>query len=118
MKAKIRRLIVQVDETMLEMGKQIDPPTRKALTIAAIATVVAAATCAGCASSTSSTVTRPRAADANYQLIQEPDAGYSPIIDLISGASRNEMASPMPNQTEVRATAIAAAVLTWRFLPG
>lgn len=36
MKAKIRRLIVQVDETMLEMGKQIDPPTRKALAIAVI----------------------------------------------------------------------------------
>ena len=62
--------------------------TRKALTFAAIATVVAAATCAG-SFSTSSTVTRARAADANYQLIQEPDAGYSPIIDLISRADRS-----------------------------
>ena len=63
--------------------------TRKALTIAAIATVVAAATCAGCASSTSLTVTRASAADANCRLIQEPDAGYSPIIDLISRAGRS-----------------------------
>jgi len=30
-----------------------------------------------------------RAADAGYQLIQEPDAGYSPIIGLISGAARS-----------------------------
>ena len=30
-----------------------------------------------------------RAAGADYQLIQEPDAGYSPIIDLISGATRS-----------------------------
>jgi cardiolipin synthase A/B len=29
------------------------------------------------------------AADAGYQLIQEPDAGYSPIIGLISGAARS-----------------------------
>ncbi|MDR3659952.1 MAG: phospholipase D-like domain-containing protein [Mycobacterium sp.] len=32
---------------------------------------------------------RAHAADANYQLIQEPDAGYSPIIGLISGAARS-----------------------------
>lgn len=32
----------------------------------------------------------PRAhADANYQLIQEPDAGYAPIVGLISGATRS-----------------------------
>src|SRR5579884_2167553 len=30
-----------------------------------------------------------RAADADYQLIQEPDAGYSPIIGVISGAARS-----------------------------
>ena len=36
MKAKIRKLIVQVDETRLEMGKPIDPPTRRAVAIAVI----------------------------------------------------------------------------------
>jgi len=36
MKAKIRKLIVQVDETRVEMGKPIDPPTRKAVAIAVI----------------------------------------------------------------------------------
>lgn len=32
---------------------------------------------------------RARAADADYQLIQEPDAGYSPIVGLISEATRS-----------------------------
>ena len=32
---------------------------------------------------------RAHAADANYQLIQEPNAGYSPIIGLISSAARS-----------------------------
>lgn len=36
MPAKIRKLIVQVDETRSEMGKTIDPPTRKALAMAVI----------------------------------------------------------------------------------
>jgi hypothetical protein len=36
MKAKIRKLIVQVDETRIEMGKVIDPPTRRAVAIAVI----------------------------------------------------------------------------------
>ena len=36
MTAKIRKIIVQVDETRLEMGKTIDPPTRKALAMAVI----------------------------------------------------------------------------------
>jgi hypothetical protein len=36
MKAKIRKLIVQVDETRVEMGKVIDPPTRRAVAIAVI----------------------------------------------------------------------------------
>ncbi len=36
MPAKIRKLIVQVDEIRLEMGKAIDPPTRKALAMAVI----------------------------------------------------------------------------------
>jgi len=34
---KIRKLIVQVDETRIEMGKSIEPPTRKALAMAVIA---------------------------------------------------------------------------------
>ncbi|RJF96551.1 amino acid synthesis family protein [Noviherbaspirillum cavernae] len=36
MPAKIRKLIVQVDETRSEMGKSIDPPVRKALAMAVI----------------------------------------------------------------------------------
>jgi len=36
MTAKIRKLIVQVDETRQEMGRDIDPPTRRALAIAVI----------------------------------------------------------------------------------
>jgi len=37
MAAQIRKLIVQVDETHLEMGKAINPPTRRALAMAVIA---------------------------------------------------------------------------------
>ena len=36
MPAHIRKLIVQVDETRIEMGRAIDPPTRRALAIAVI----------------------------------------------------------------------------------
>ena len=36
MSANIRKIIVQVDETHLEMGKSINPPTRRALAIAVI----------------------------------------------------------------------------------
>ncbi len=36
MAAKIRKLIVQIDETHLEMGQVISPPTRRALAIAVI----------------------------------------------------------------------------------
>jgi hypothetical protein len=36
MAAKIRKLVVQVDETYLEMGQTISPPTRRALAIAVI----------------------------------------------------------------------------------
>jgi hypothetical protein len=36
MPASIRKLIVQVDETRIEMGRAIDPPTRRALAIAVI----------------------------------------------------------------------------------
>ncbi len=62
---------------------------RKALTVVAMATVALAVTCCGWAALTTSTVPRAQAADASYQLIQEPDAGYSPIIGLISGAARS-----------------------------
>ena len=34
---KIRKLIVQVDETRIEMGRSIEPPVRKALAMAVIA---------------------------------------------------------------------------------
>ena len=36
MKAKIRKLVVQVEETRLEMGLAVDPPTRKAVAMAVI----------------------------------------------------------------------------------
>ncbi len=36
MKATIRKLIVQVDETRMEMGKRIEPPTRRAVAMAVI----------------------------------------------------------------------------------
>jgi hypothetical protein len=36
MKSKIRKLIVQVDETRIEMGRNVEPPARKALAIAVI----------------------------------------------------------------------------------
>jgi hypothetical protein len=36
MKAKIRKLIVLVDETRIEMHKEVNPPTRKAVAIAVI----------------------------------------------------------------------------------
>lgn len=37
MKAQIRKLIVMTDETRLEMGRPVDPPTRRAVAIAVIA---------------------------------------------------------------------------------
>ena len=37
MSVKIRKLIVQVDETRMEMGRNIEPPVRKALAMAVIA---------------------------------------------------------------------------------
>lgn len=36
MTAKIRKLIVQVDETRIEMGQAVNPPTRRAVAIAVI----------------------------------------------------------------------------------
>lgn len=36
MKAEIRKLVVQVDETRREMGQVVDPPTRRAVAIAVI----------------------------------------------------------------------------------
>jgi Amino acid synthesis len=36
MLAKIRKLVVQVDETRIEMGRSVEPPTRRALAIAVI----------------------------------------------------------------------------------
>ncbi len=37
MPANIRKLIVQVDETRIEMGRAVEPPTRRAVAIAVIA---------------------------------------------------------------------------------
>ena len=62
---------------------------RKALPVVAVLIVALAVNCCGWAGLTISTVPRAHAADANYQLIQEPDAGYSPIIGLISSAARS-----------------------------
>jgi len=36
-KAQIRKIVTQVEETRVEMGKPIDPPTRKAVSVAVIA---------------------------------------------------------------------------------
>ena len=36
MSAKIRKIIVQVDETLIEMGQTVSPPTRRALVMAVI----------------------------------------------------------------------------------
>ena len=36
MAAKIRKIVVTVDETRVEMGKQINPPTRRAVAVAVI----------------------------------------------------------------------------------
>ena len=36
-RAQIRKLVVQVDETRTEMGRAVDPPTRRALAMAVIA---------------------------------------------------------------------------------
>jgi hypothetical protein len=55
---------------------------RRAQTIVAIATVALAALL-------NSAAPAAHAADAGYQLIQEPDAGYSPIVGPISRAARS-----------------------------
>jgi hypothetical protein len=51
---------------------------RKGLTVLAIATVTLAVTCCGCTVLAFSTVSRAYAADANYQLIQEPTQATPP----------------------------------------
>ncbi len=62
---------------------------RMALTVVAIATVALAVTCGGWPALTTLAVPRAHASDATYQLIQEPEAGYSSIVSLISGAARS-----------------------------
>jgi cardiolipin synthase A/B len=62
---------------------------RQALTVAAMATVAMAVACCGCVAFTTCALPHAHAADANYQLIQEPDAGYSAIIGLINSATRS-----------------------------
>lgn len=56
---------------------------RSALAIVVVASIVLAALPG------SAVPPAAHAADAGYQLIQEPDAGYSPIVGLISGAARS-----------------------------
>jgi hypothetical protein len=48
---------------------------RKALTVVPMASVALAVKCFGCAAVTTFKLPRAHAADANYQLVQEPDAG-------------------------------------------
>ncbi|MGV0066283.1 phospholipase D-like domain-containing protein [Mycobacterium colombiense] len=45
--------------------------------------------CCGGAALPTFTTPRAYATDASYQLVQEPDAGYSPIVGLIGGATRS-----------------------------
>jgi phosphatidylserine/phosphatidylglycerophosphate/cardiolipin synthase-like enzyme len=62
---------------------------RKAVTRFATSKVAMAVVCCGCLAFAAASVPRAHATDANYQLIQEPDAGYSAIIGLISAAARS-----------------------------
>jgi phosphatidylserine/phosphatidylglycerophosphate/cardiolipin synthase-like enzyme len=62
---------------------------RNALTVVATAGVALAAANCGCVAVTILAAPRAHATDANYQLIQEPGAGYSPIVGLISVAVRS-----------------------------
>jgi PLD-like domain len=62
---------------------------REARAVVAVPAVALTMTCWVCPAFTTSTAPRAHAADANYQSIQEPDAGYSPIIGLISSAARS-----------------------------
>ena len=41
MAARIRKVIVQVDETLTEMGRDVRPPVRKALAMAGIGVAIA-----------------------------------------------------------------------------
>jgi phosphatidylserine/phosphatidylglycerophosphate/cardiolipin synthase-like enzyme len=59
---------------------------RKGPALLAAAMVTLAVTWCGWTALAVTSVPRANAADPNYQLIQEPDAGYVPIISLISNA--------------------------------
>jgi cardiolipin synthase A/B len=59
------------------------------LTRVLAAFTMAAVTWSGCMAFSTSPLPRAHAVDADYQLIQEPDAGYSPIVGLISGAAHS-----------------------------
>lgn len=59
------------------------------LTKVLAAFAVAAVAWSGWMVFTTSPLPRARALDADYQLIQEPDAGYSPIVALIAGAAHS-----------------------------
>lgn len=62
---------------------------QKVLTVLATATVTMFGICCGGAVLAFSTVPHASAAEANYQLVQEPDAGYSPIVGLIDNSARS-----------------------------
>ena len=85
----LMRKALSVHPNTIGHMRLIATTARKDLALVATATVALAVTCCGCAALTTATVPPAQAADTNYQLIQEPDAGYSPIIGLISGAARS-----------------------------
>ena len=62
-----------------------DVPLTKVLAVFAMTAV----TWSGCMVFPTSPLPRAHAVDADYQLIQEPDAGYAPIVGLIAGAARS-----------------------------
>jgi phospholipase D-like protein len=67
------------------------PPILRRTRTALVSLLLTAAVSAGCSvhASNAGSVVRLAADSGAYQLIQEPDAGYAPIIGLISGAARS-----------------------------
>src|SRR6516164_3338881 len=84
----------------------------RTVSVVAMAIVTLAVTCCGCTVLAFFTVPRAYATDANYRLVQEPDAGYAPIIGLISGAARS-VRNTMYELTDP--AAVSALVVRLRF---
>jgi hypothetical protein len=78
----------------------------------AISIFAIAVACCGCVAFTTATVPSAHAADANYQLIQEPDAGYSAIITLTLGPQ-----APARHAYFAGAVTVSAAVIDWDMNP-